>query len=138
MKKNNDKISKIYYKAIFVGIGIIILICFVSSFTIRDRNIRLHGTVVKAPIVEFYGRLSRPNGSVTVNINGENLNAGSFDYTGYKIGDYIEVCYIPGEYCVVQTRMNPKRYYLFFSLEAFVLLIGIYLIVGGLKGQNSK
>ena len=80
----------------------------------------------------------RPQGRSVTNINRENLNAGKFDYTGYKIGDSIEVCYIPGEYCVVQKRMNPKRYYLFFSLEAFVLLIGIYLIVGGLKGQNSK
>ncbi|BEH00518.1 hypothetical protein BSYN_27820 [Bacteroides sedimenti] len=105
-------------------------------FTYSDRNIRVNGTLIKAPIVEFYGRISRPNGGCYVLINGMKINAGKIDNLNYSLGDSILVRYIPGEYCVVQERVNPYRYYLYFTLEAILLIIGAVLINESFKGKS--
>jgi len=130
--------KKINYKIVILGITLLLSFFLVFYYSWTDRNIRLNGNVIKAPIVEFYGRLSRPNGSVSVRIDGVILNAGKFDRRGYSLGDSIEVCYIPNEYCVVQKRVNPNRYYLYFALESIILLVGGYLIISGLRGQGFE
>lgn len=135
--KESNREMKANWKAIFVGI--IALLGFLISihFTAIDRNIRVNGRIVQAPIVGFYGNIFK-NGTVSVRINGEVLNAGSFDQRGYAVGDSIRVCYIPGEYSVIQERVSPDRYYFYFGLESVLLLMGIYLIVGGIMGKGKK
>lgn len=74
-------------------LGVLCIGLFFMSFyfTYSDRNIRVNGTLIKAPIVEFYGRISRPNGGCCVLINGMKINAGKIDNLNYSLGDSILV-----------------------------------------------
>lgn len=118
--------------------GILCLMSFIMAiyFITIDRKIRIKGTVIKAPIVELYGRISRPNGGCSVLINGKIFNAGSVYDDSFSLGDSILVRYIPNEYCVVQERVNPKRYYFYYSISSLLLFSGIALTIESFKGKK--
>jgi hypothetical protein len=101
----------------------------------KDMNIRNHGEEIKVPISEIRSR--RWMYWISVDINGERSNAGSITSSNLpNIGDSVQVCYIPGEYCVVQTSVNPNRYYLYFILTLFLLVGGLCLVIGGFQGKG--
>jgi hypothetical protein len=120
-------------KAILSGFSLLILFYIAVHFSWKDKHIRETGTVMRAPISGFDSE-----STVTVTINGKKYNAGSFDEDGYSIGDFIEVCYIPGEYCVVQKKVNPKRYVWFLGLESIFLPISVCLILRGILIKQKK
>jgi len=117
-------------------------ICSLAFFSIAfyyisiDRKIRTQGTLCKARIVELYGRISRPNGGCSVQIDGNILNAGSKYDDSFSLGDSILVRYIPGEYCVVQERVNPKRYYLYYAMSSLLLFLGFASLIESFKGKK--
>lgn len=121
----------------FLFCGIFSIIMFVISFYFSwtDRNIRLNGELRKERIVEISGRISRPHGSALIIINNEMLNAGSISVEN-RVGDSIFVRYVSGGYCVVQESVNPNRYYLYFTLESLLLIVGIAFIIESLKGRS--
>jgi len=124
-------------KAIVVGIVTLAALFYFSTMSYKDMNIREHGLIIKAPVVEIYTR--RWMTWIDVEIKGQKLDAGSVTtMDNPSLGDSIEVCYILGENCVVQKSMNPKRYYLFFALESLLLIIGIYLIIAGFIGNKTQ
>ena len=125
------------FKAIIIGILALIAFFFSATMSFKDMNIRNNGRILKAPITEIYTR--RWMSWITVEINGQQLGAGSVTTEIQpKIGDFVEVSYLPGEYCVVQTMLNPKRYYLFFFLESILLITGGYLIIAGILGKGRE
>lgn len=132
-KKRSHK--KINY--IFLIAGILTILVFMISFYFswKDWNIRINGEMRSEKIVDISGRISRPQGSAWVIIDGVKLNAGSIAQNN-SIGDLILVRYIPGEYCVIQERVNPNRYYLYFFLEFLLLIMGIAIFVESLKGKD--
>jgi hypothetical protein len=128
---------KINIKAIVVGIVALFGFFISFYFTYKDMNIRNHGEVVRAPVSEIYTR--RYMTWIKVMINDQELSAGSITTNiNPEIGDSIEVSYIPYEYCVVQTSVNPSRYYIYFALGFFLLIIGLYLVVTGFAGKGLK
>lgn len=121
---------------ILLLVGIFAVSMFAMSFyySWTDRNIRLNGELRKVRIVDIsYGK--RSTRSAIIEIDNARINSGKIT-TDYSIGDSILVRYIPNEYCVVQERVSPNKYYLYFALEFILLIAGIALIIESLKGKN--
>lgn len=121
---------------ILLVIGLFAVSMFAMSFYFSwtDRNVRLNGNLKKVRIVNIsYGK--RSTRSAIVEIDNIRINSGQIT-ANYSIGDSILVRYIPNEYCVVQERIHPNRYYLYFTLESILLLAAIALIVESLKGKD--
>jgi hypothetical protein len=131
-----DNQPRINTKAIFVGLLALLGFFAAIYFTNRDKYIREKGTVIKVPIVELSSPYSKTS-PVYVLIEGKKVYAGQFKGEEYSIGDSIKVCYILGEYCVVQKGVSLKRFYLYYAFESLLLLVGLYLIIGGLRGKGT-
>ena len=125
------------FKAIIVGALALVAFFFSATMSFKDMNIRNNGQILKAPITEIYSR--RWMSWIKVEINGQQLDAGSVTTEKQpKIGDFVEVSYLSDEYNVVQTSMNPKRYYLFFFLESLLFIVGGYLTIAGFLGKGKE
>jgi len=125
------------FKAIIVGVLALVAFFFSATMSFKDMNIRNKGQILKAPITEIYTR--RWMSWIKVEINGQQLDAGSVTTEKQpKIGDFVEVSYLAGEYNVVQTSLNPKRYYLFFFLESLLFIFGGYLTIAGFLGKGKE
>ena len=114
--------------------GILAILMFVLSFYLSwtDRNIRLKGELRKVKI----GNINYGKGrSADVIVDNIQLSAGRISRK-YSVGDSILVRYIPNEYCVVQERVDPNRYYLYFAIESILLIVGITFIVESFKRKR--
>lgn len=104
---------------------------FYLSWTARER--RLSGKLLKTQIIKIdTGKYSY---FAIVDIEGERYSAGSIDHNK-SVGDSILVRYIPCAYCIVQERVNPSIYYLYFAIESILLIAGIALFVESLEDKN--
>lgn len=115
--------------------GIFAILMFAISFyySWTGRSIRLNGELREVEITEVWRY--KGGWGATIILDGNNFNAGSISHDK-SVGDSILVRYIPDEYCVVQESVHPDRYYLYFTLESILLIIGIALIVESLKGKD--
>ncbi len=106
-------------------------VAFYVSWT--DRTTRLKGDLQKVQIVKI--NTSKFALFAIVSIDEKMLSAGSIG-NNVSEGDSIWVRYMPEKHNVVQERVNPNRYYLFFAIEVIFLIVGIALFIESLKGKS--
>jgi len=118
--------------AIIFGLFSLVVFVIVIHYNYTTKEIRMTGQLVRTHVVSL--NRSRSGGSCNVIIDGKELRAG-MSY-GLNIGDIIAVRYIKGESRVVQERVEVWRIYLWLGLSSILLVVGIFLIVGGFTGKQ--
>lgn len=63
------------------------------------------------------------------------MNAGGVS-KDYRMGDTLQVYYLPGIDTVVQAQNNPYKYYLFLGSTSILLFVGVFSFIRGLKGKG--
>jgi len=121
---------------LFVVLGLCSIIAFIYAvtFTYNLREIRINGELKKCRIVRISYAIKGGNHAYIM-IEGKELPAGVL-ISKVKVGDSLLVRYIKDKPWVVQDRVKLWRYYLFFSLESILLIVGVILTVGGFLGKE--
>lgn len=126
--------SKINISFIVIGVFAIVVFILLAKFTYISRDIRINGEIKQCPIVRIDYAIKGGN-HANIMIDGKELPAGRL-IDNLEVGDTIAVRFIEGESRVVQDSVALWRYYLYFGLECILFLLGIVLIIGGLKGKT--
>lgn len=126
--------KKINVSFIVMGIASIIVFVLLVRFTYTLRDIRINGEIKQCPIVSI-DYATKGGNSANVVIDGKELIAGRIS-NQQKVGDIITVRYIKGKSWVVQDRVRPFGFYLYFGLESILLIVGVTFIIGGFMGKT--
>lgn len=126
---------KINIKGVVVGIIVLLGFSFSITISFEEGYLRNHGKVIKTKITKIDTRNFMA--WAYVNINHKEINAGRIQYeNGPKVGDIIEIYYIPSESNAVQTDFNRVSYSIIIILESLLFISGIYLTIGGFIGKK--
>lgn len=125
--------KKINYILLISSLICIISWSIISYEILKDRTVRLNGSLINVEIIDFGYR--RFNKYAEVNIQGVRIDAGGIR-DKYKLGDTIRVYYIQGVNRVVQEHVNPNRYYWYLGFSSILLILGIAFLVESLKGKS--
>lgn len=135
VKRENDIVRrKTNYWYILLGSITVIVSIIVANLININREVRMNGQPVKCPIVDI-SYSAKGGNSGNVKINGQVLHVIKLD--GYlKVGDSIIVRYDKEKALVVQEKFTKGYFVLYFALDGILLLMGLGIIYGGIKGEN--
>lgn len=126
--------NKVYWKGVFIA-SLGLLMSFIGYYFVTiDMKIIKEGTLINAPIESFSTNIKRRY-SADVKVNGEIIYAGSIDENKYEIGDSISVYYLPGEYCVVQSKLIGMHKWYYVGITLFFLL-AVFATIAAFLGKG--